>query len=92
MKKIEREPSKNKKGKLARGCGYTGLPAMVRFYWLYGYDCLLDALIDCMHNIPMNVALRYLEWLVENGIIDAVEVDRLLSKFPWTKGWLLSHY
>ena len=86
MCEIESECRTTVRQALARESGYTGYSMFGVLYELYGFDFLLDFLFDVMHNIPMNVGKRHLDWLVENDIVDAEEVDRRIRNILLSSG------
>ena len=66
------------RAKLSKDTGYTGRSLLSRLEKLHGFDVCNDLLFDTMHNIPMNVGKKYLDYLVEANLINANEVDERL--------------
>ena len=92
MVEIESETRTSTRQQLAKDSGYTGLSIFHTLHVLYGFDFLHDSLFDVMHNFPLNVIKRHLEWLVANNMVDGAEVDKRLQDIKWSSGKIPFHY
>ena len=89
MEEIECECRPSVRQNMAKSSGYTGLSSFYELFLLYGFDYLLDFLFDVMHNVPMNVGKRHLDWLVKNNLVDPEEIERRLKDWEWSSGRVL---
>ena len=86
MENIENEDRVSVKAKLAKESGYTGKSILIRLHALYGFDVSKDMVYDTMHNIPMNIVKKYLDYLVDSGKVNGEEVDIRMENMMWSKG------
>ena len=86
MEEIEYEDRSSIKSKLAKESGYTGKSHLIRLNALYGFDISKDMVYDTMHNIPMNIVKKYLDYLVDNDHLNGEEVEKRIENIMWSKG------
>lgn len=84
MMEVQEEERKSNRKKLSSEYGYTGVSLLHQLHGLYGFDVLQDCVYDIHHNFPLNVIKNQIDRMVEERIIDSQEVERNISKIPWT--------
>ena len=86
LKQIDEEDRSTVRQKLSKETGYTGISALLRLWYLTGFDVCLDTVFDEMHNIAMNVDKKFLDYLVSSGKLNEKEVDERLKSVNFSHG------